>query len=362
MRILEEERENYLLNKKRWLVKFWLKELPQEVIEEIEKELSKEFQVFTNFRIVQENSTTTEFLLLDPRGQRVGVISIRREKSLTKEGFFPVYALLEAKEEARKVARLLKEKLKSYLLPELSVKLIFYSPHLLNPEYLFSCEELARGIEPELFYGIDANALAESYLSSNRSLLILFGAPGTGKSKLIQYILSRAPSIYKRNVEVFVLKGNGLKEALEEFHNFLSYDIIVLDDLETKTLKRGEDLEITALVSNILSATDGFIPRKVKIIITTNQPFREIDPALLRPSRLFDIIELREIDKRAFEELCTKLPYLKKAEFLFRENSSVPVARLTEEVLKALKQEERAYLKIKELSKKRESYQRSLGF
>jgi chromosomal replication initiation ATPase DnaA len=353
------ERDSFLLSRKKWLIKLWLKELPQQVIEELEKELSKELQVFAGLSIKEDSQTTTELLLLDKQGKSVGIITIKRECSLSRESYFPVYAILNAREEGRRIAELLKEKLKSYLLPELSVNLSFYNPWGSNPEYSLSPQEFAKGIEPKLFYGIDVDALAESYFRSARTLLILYGAPGTGKSKLIQYLISRAPRVYRKSVEVLVLKGKGLSEAAADLHTFLAYDIVVLDDLEVKSFKRGEDEDITALISTLLSATDGFIPKKAKVIITTNRPFREIEPALLRPSRLFDIIELKEIDRKAFEELCTELPYLRKAEFLFRENPSVPVARLVEE---SVKEEERDYLKVKELSKKRESYQRSLGF
>lgn len=353
------ESESYSIDKKRWLVKLWVKELPQKAVDEIEKELSREFKVFTSLNATREGHKSTQVLILNGKGERIGVIGVKRECSLTKESYFPVYALLEAREESKKVAQLIKEKLKPYLLSEFSVNLSFYNPWSTNPEYSFSPGEFAKGIEPKLFYGVDADALARSYFSSNRSLLILFGKPGTGKSKLIQYLLSRAPLIYKRGVEVLVLKGRELSEAAADLHTFLSYDVVVLDDLETKSFKRGEDEDITSLISNLLSATDGFIPRKVKVIITTNRPFREIDPALLRPSRLFDIIELKEIDRKAFKELCSELPSLKGAEKVFNERERVPVARLIEE---ALKKEGEDYLKVKELSKRRESYCKSLGF
>ena len=48
-------------------------------------------------------------------------------------------------------------------------------------------------------------------------------------------------------------------------------------------------------LSNLLSFTDGIQKNYTKFIFTTNQSFDDIDSAVLRKGRLFDVLELREL-------------------------------------------------------------------
>lgn len=360
MRKCTDESQELLLKERFWRRKFWLRELPEEKLRELLGELKGKFNLFISSQSTREKERVDKVLITDKEGKRVGLISVNRECSLLSDRFFPVVLTMAPVEAAREVEELLKERLKEFLMTELSVRLSFYNQWGQNPEYSFLPEEFRRGIEPDFFYGIEPRSLAESFFTSPQSLLILFGRPGTGKSKLIQYLLSRAPEVYERGVEVLVLKGvEALREAASDLHTFLYYDVVVMDDIELTSLKRGEDEEVTGFISTLLSATDGFIPKRVKVIISTNQPFKEIDPALLRPSRLFDILELKEIDGEYFEELIKKRPELERVKHLFKERETIPIAQLLEE-LKG--RDRRTYLKGKGISKREESYSRNLGF
>ncbi|ADU96222.1 AAA ATPase central domain protein [Thermovibrio ammonificans HB-1] len=343
-----------------WKVKLWVRGITKKSVEELEKALEEKFRVFQSKTVTEGAERTEGLLVLSGESESLGFISFRWECTITGDGSIPVLVLLEKRKEAREVEKIVREKLKPFLIPGRGVKLSFYNPYGSSPEYAVSPEALKEGIDPELFYGIEPEALARAFFSSRESLLILSGKPGTGKSKLIQFLLSEAPKTLKREVEVLVLKGNeALEEAGRDLQTFLYYDVVVLDDLETLTLKRGANEEITNLISTILSATDSFIPKRAKVIISTNRPLKEIDPALLRPGRLFDLLELPEVERGFIEKLAEKRPEFKRATVLFEKIDRVPIAKVVEYIKG---ERRRNYLKDPSISKRESPSLRSVGF
>ena len=57
----------------------------------------------------------------------------------------------------------------------------------------------------------------------------------------------------------------------------------------------SDDAKKNAFLNQLLSFTDGVQKNKTKFIITTNQHFDDVDTALLRKGRLFDILEFRKL-------------------------------------------------------------------
>jgi hypothetical protein len=135
----------------------------------------------------------------------------------------------------------------------------------------------------------------ENYATSKSPLLILFGPPGTGKTKLTRHILRIfAINNYKPKV-MYTTCDKAMKE--DEFYmRFLThgFDFLVLEDIdEMLASRKGND---NTAMRRMLSSFDGFITNTAKIIMTTNLVITDIDEALLRPGRCHDVLKCRMLD------------------------------------------------------------------
>lgn len=70
-----------------------------------------------------------------------------------------------------------------------------------------------------------------------------------------------------------------------------------------------------------MSYTDGLLSRKDKIIITTNQAIDTIDPALLRPGRCFDVLQLNPLSVEQAKEIWVDLFGLSACDLVTRGNT-----------------------------------------
>jgi len=191
-------------------------------------------------------------------------------------------------------------------------------------------------IDPKLFKlaGVDADKLAEEFLNSHETILLLFGEPGTGKSKLSLYLFKKFCELSPSFKRAKLIKGLPVLELLIsnpleliESSNDNRY-LIYFDDIDLPSLKRDTENAnslVTQFISLLLSATDGVLPQYNKFIITTNLKIHEIDDALLRPGRLFAAINLKPIPYEALKDynediakLC-KEKYPNKSEYTIAE-------------------------------------------
>lgn len=144
---------------------------------------------------------------------------------------------------------------------------------------------------PELYPDIDISVLDREFQRSNDSILILYGAPGVGKTTFIKYMLdggSYSNALYVKDVNVmksgdFWCKLTGAR-----------FGVMILDDLDFALSPRKAN-EDSTLVTNLLSYSDGIFNQNAKVVITTNQPVHQIDTALLRPGRCFDFLTLQPL-------------------------------------------------------------------
>lgn len=165
---------------------------------------------------------------------------------------------------------------------------------------------------------IDTDVMFEQFFTGSENILLVVGEPGLGKSKLstaaLKYAIENSeylpydkmadnPNQESQYVTVAFVKSPEVL-ADDVFWRTLekqAVDFCIIDDLDYMLTKRDsevmshDDAVKNAFLNQFLSFTDGVEKNNTKFIITTNQNFDDIDTALLRKGRLFDILELRKL-------------------------------------------------------------------
>lgn len=152
----------------------------------------------------------------------------------------------------------------------------------------------------------DPNKYVDDFLASKSPVLILSGPPGTGKSTFIRHILQRAP----RSFEIFSVYDEDVMKLDNLYASFISNSneaIMVLEDADRLLERRIEDQNTT--MSKILNVSDGIIDLTMKkIIFSSNiENVGDVDQALIRPGRCFDILEFRNLDRDEAQILANRL-------------------------------------------------------
>lgn len=162
----------------------------------------------------------------------------------------------------------------------------------------------------EMYPFLNAEKLANYFFESNENILFLLGEPGTGKTSLIKRILvsiSHREDFRRAVNSVYVKDPTVLKDyyfwaKLRDSSSNEKIDFLILDDLDKELSRRQADQHDrhdnnSDIVSSMLSFTNGVFPNPIKIIITSNILNENIDPALVRPGRCFDILQLRQLTR-----------------------------------------------------------------
>ena len=138
--------------------------------------------------------------------------------------------------------------------------------------------------------------------------VLLFGAPGTGKTMMAKAVAHHTDAAFIRVVgSEFVQKylGEGPRMVRDVFRlaKENAPSIIFIDEIDSIATKRfdaqtGADREVQRILIELLTQMDGFDQSvHVKIIMATNR-HDTLDPALLRPGRLDRKIEFPVPDRR----------------------------------------------------------------
>jgi hypothetical protein len=165
---------------------------------------------------------------------------------------------------------------------------------------------------------INLDIFFEQFALGNENILILTGEPGLGKSKFASTILKYAfmnpdklpydkmeisDNLDNQYINVAYVKSTEIlsMDAFWRKMENLTPDFVLIDDLDYMLTKRDaevmthEDTVKNNFLNQFLSFTDGITKNKTKFIITTNQEYANLDSAILRKGRIFDIIELRKL-------------------------------------------------------------------
>ena len=153
---------------------------------------------------------------------------------------------------------------------------------------------------PEMYPFLDSEKLIDAYLSSRDSILLLSGEPGTGKTALLKMLMASHANTVAYIKDVSLLKRpdfwNGVKDS----------KMIILDDIDT-SLRQREGGNEEGVVNHLLSVTDGIFKKVPKVVITTNLPIDEIDTALIREGRCFDVLRLRPLTREEASDVLNHL-------------------------------------------------------
>ena len=142
----------------------------------------------------------------------------------------------------------------------------------------------------------------DRFMASDASILLLIGKPGTGKTSFIRGFLQHTKSNATVTYDPAVLAKDFV------FAQFIESDsnVFIIEDADLLLGKRSDGND---MMHKFLNVGDGLVTTAgKKMIFSTNLPsVRDVDPALIRPGRCFDIVNFEELDSARAEVLTQKL-------------------------------------------------------
>ena len=132
----------------------------------------------------------------------------------------------------------------------------------------------------------------DRFMSSGSNVLVLIGPPGTGKTSFIRGLLHHTGG------EALVSYDTAILESDEIFADFMSGEetFMILEDADSFLSSRSKGGN--TIMHRFLNLGDGLMSTSgKKIVFSTNLPsIRDIDDALLRPGRCFDVMRFGRLD------------------------------------------------------------------
>ena len=148
----------------------------------------------------------------------------------------------------------------------------------------------------------------QQFLEAQETVLILWGPPGTGKTRLVRSILAALSRRKGDSAEVLYTADRAVLSGDEIFLNFItgSHDAFVVEDADHLLQSRSDG---NRELHRFLMVADGVVRAQGrKIIFTTNLPnVGSIDEALLRPGRCFAHVLIRPLEVNEARRLTHKL-------------------------------------------------------
>lgn len=148
----------------------------------------------------------------------------------------------------------------------------------------------------------DIESYIDDYMNSDASVLILLGPPGTGKTTFIKNLIHRSGANAKITYDEKVMSDDSL------FAGFIEGEekFLIMEDADTFLASREDG---NTMMHRFLNVSDGLISAKdKKLVFSTNLPsVRDVDSALMRPGRCFDVVEFRPLKRDEAEVVAAEL-------------------------------------------------------
>lgn len=142
----------------------------------------------------------------------------------------------------------------------------------------------------------------------NRSYLF-YGPPGTGKTSIVSSIINE---FNFRTIKIEDLSSLDIN-AIKTFIKIFKFDAVIIDDIDHHLIGGAESLSILE-----------YLKDNVKCILITANMIKTINPALLRPGRVDEIIHVNTLDEEVVRSI------LGENEHLFEKVKDLPVAFINE--------------------------------
>lgn len=149
--------------------------------------------------------------------------------------------------------------------------------------------------------------LYKNVTTLTKSLHILHGKPGTGKTTYLRYLISLFASgknqmVYLPSNLTYILSNPDFISSI----GILKNKILIVEDAE-EVLVSGDKRSLA--ISNILNISDGILGDiyQLHMIFTFNTNISKIDPAILRKGRLNFKYEFTDLEESKAKALCKKL-------------------------------------------------------
>lgn len=142
----------------------------------------------------------------------------------------------------------------------------------------------------------------DRFLNSSANILVMLGVPGSGKTTMIRGMLSHTKKSATLTYHEKILQQDAF------FVNWLqSKDtFLVIEDADTLLLPRSDGNDLMARFLNMGDGLMGF--KNKKIVFSTNlSNVSDIDDALTRPGRCFDILKFRSLERYEATILAEKI-------------------------------------------------------
>lgn len=141
----------------------------------------------------------------------------------------------------------------------------------------------------------------DRYIDSDASILLLIGPPGTGKTTFIRGLLQHTKS------SAVVTYDSAILEKDYVFAQFIEGEanVMVMEDADTFLKARSEG---NSMMHRFLNVGDGLVTTKgKKLIFSTNLPsIRDVDSALVRPGRCFDVLHFDLLNQEQAEGVANR--------------------------------------------------------
>lgn len=150
----------------------------------------------------------------------------------------------------------------------------------------------------ECYPYLNVEELITRYVESDVPVLVFVGPPGTGKTRMIRQILKRIADSKTDRCRCLYTSSQQIIDAGNIFLDlmFENFDALILEDIDYHLTARKDG---NTTMYNMLSVSNGLMSNSMKnkkIILSTNLPSTQnIDDALLRPGRCFDVIKTRRL-------------------------------------------------------------------